>query len=200
MVRPFDACLAATITLFDVVPTSIDPAYTGPSISEPPQNTTVSAIGKGTDGLTTYREEIIATDIVYVEWQGDDTTTTTATVATDYTVTAIIAEDATHKWIHQDIPTAAPHPLNQFGWEKDCDLDGKGGAECVNRGWEAVYGPDGNVDSTMTVTTTMTGSIIPLYTLVVQSNSAWLVIAPGIPVASLIVIASILLGSTLVLY
>ncbi|KAF5378542.1 hypothetical protein D9615_007070 [Tricholomella constricta] len=163
---PVLKCRAATITFFEVIK---DP-YT-PTISLPSE--TMSAIGVGADGATTYYDEVAASvfyeaaphTLSLGEPQGTPLTRTTVsfitTITTDpVTYRATLVADASHFVYHQDPgPTAL---LDSVGNHLSCAFDGKGGGACVDEYWLR--------GRPTTVTRTYTGSLLPYYTLVVEDE------------------------------
>ncbi|KAF5371019.1 hypothetical protein D9615_010019 [Tricholomella constricta] len=159
---PFITCRAATITLF-AVQTNTDSDLPRPS-------ETFSPIGVGSDGATTYFNEVVAS--VYLEQQinGGETTFTSdgstitkeapiRTITSDpVTVHGTLVADASHFVYHKE-----PNPTDGdiSGNKLSCELDGKGGGACVNEYW---------MEGEPTATSTFTGTAIPYYTLTVEDT------------------------------
>ncbi|KAG6918277.1 hypothetical protein DXG01_015369 [Tephrocybe rancida] len=171
---PLAPCFAATITLYNVVPTT---TASTPTISLPPASFTIRPIGTGANGETTYAQDSEASVFAEAKLNGGFYTTngvvTTHDVVTrTYTTgpltyhvgtklrhkcTATIVADKTHFVFEQDpVPTG---PIEQQGGVKqDCVYDGKSGT-CVGEHWQGT--------ETFTETTTWAGTVTPIYTLVV---------------------------------
>ncbi|KAJ6607716.1 hypothetical protein B0H10DRAFT_2227613 [Mycena sp. CBHHK59/15] len=99
----------------------------------------LSAGGVGSDGATTYVEEILQTFMVY----GDSEATSTAT-ATDpvQTLHATLVADAS---VYRYSKPPSTDGADAFGVLETCTLDGKGSGSCVAEAW---------ADGGVTITTT----------------------------------------------
>ncbi|KAF7369320.1 hypothetical protein MVEN_00260300 [Mycena venus] len=125
-----------------------------------PENAvSLSVAGVGTDGATTYVEDIFQTAVVY----GDSSTgTNTAPVAVQTLHATLVADASIYHY--SMLPTTGPDGVEAFGVLETCTLDpGKGTGECVAQGW---------ADGGETVTTTFTGQVAPFYTLTVGNDGA----------------------------
>ncbi|KAF5378454.1 hypothetical protein D9615_007064 [Tricholomella constricta] len=159
-------CRAATITLSVVEA----PAPT-PSFPRPPVFQSLSPLGTGADGATTYLYEAVASVVYAGAVLTHDTMHTPPTPTYSFlttfttdpvTVRATVVEDASRFVYHKD-----PNPtLTQdfAGDHLSCDFDGKGGGACVHEYWLK--------DRSSTATTTFTGAVVPFYTLVVDDGKA----------------------------
>ncbi|KAJ7256197.1 hypothetical protein B0H12DRAFT_1232923 [Mycena haematopus] len=139
-------CAATTVTLFGFQPNG----YPNNAVS-------LSAVGVGPDGATTYVEEIFQTAMVY----GDSQATSTDSAVPVQTLHATLVADAS-VYRYSMLPTTGPDGVIDFGVIETCTLDGKGGGQCVAQGWE---------DGGPTTTTTFTGPVAPFYTLTVDDNA-----------------------------
>ncbi|KAJ7724312.1 hypothetical protein DFH07DRAFT_855019 [Mycena maculata] len=118
----------------------------------------LSAGGVGSDGATTYAEDIFRTAVVY----GDslDQATTTVFLPGETVHATLVADASVYRYSR--LPAPAADGSDPFGVLETCTLDGGGGAIYVAQGWE---------DGGETVTTTFTGAAVPFYTLTVDPGS-----------------------------
>ncbi|KAG9225042.1 hypothetical protein CCMSSC00406_0001807 [Pleurotus cornucopiae] len=134
---------AATFTVFDVRPTG-----------EPSQFISLSALGVGVDGATTYDYFEVATAQVL-----SDATTTQTVAMPAVTLHATLVADATKNFNSLSPQTSLP-----FGVTSNCTWDESGQGVCIAE----AFAPG----LASTQTTTVTGLVVPIYTLTVDGGSS----------------------------
>ncbi|KAF8990548.1 hypothetical protein BDQ17DRAFT_1433704 [Cyathus striatus] len=157
-----------TVTLMGVQPTTTTTYFPG---ALPSYSYTYSAVGAGSDGLTTYVEDILQSqvlNVLIVSKTTVDGAGSVITTGTSYMPTIVdLSSTAT---IHATLVQGASEYKyvventgeDPFGNQNDCHWNKDGKGECVNEAW-IPGGP------TTTVTETYTGTVAPLYTLVVSN-------------------------------
>ncbi|GLB45262.1 hypothetical protein LshimejAT787_2100220 [Lyophyllum shimeji] len=176
---PLITCRAATSTTVTLYSVSTG---TGRLISP---SETFKPLGVGPDGMTTYRDRVVAS-VVYTELPKAGGTTVTAsdgavitgevpprtittTLSTPVTMDGTLVADASHLVYHKD-----PDPANTLepgGNKMSCDFNRGGSGTCVKEVWTG---------GLQTATTTFSGPAVPHYTLVVDlgqiNGASWRVV------------------------
>ncbi|KAJ7444632.1 hypothetical protein B0H11DRAFT_2249909 [Mycena galericulata] len=138
---------AETVTLFGFRPNGY-----------PPNVVSLSVGGVGADGATTYIEDILQTVALY----GDSPAVAldTAVIPVQTLHATLVADASVYRY--SKLPSTGTDGLDGFGVIETCTLDGGGGGICIAQGW---------VGGGETATTTISGAVIPFYTLTVDPTT-----------------------------